>query len=54
VHFSDEQALVTDSQKAARNLNIVLNGAQTQRPGSGPEKIKCLRRLARGCQEVCV
>lgn len=24
-----------------------MNGAQTQRPGSGPEEIKCLRRLAR-------
>ena len=39
--------VLTDSQKAARNLNIVLDGATTQRPGSGPEEVKCLRRLAR-------
>lgn len=39
--------VLTDSQKAARNLNIILDGAHTQRPGSGPEEVKCLRRLAR-------
>lgn len=39
--------VLTDSQKAARYLNIVLDGALTQRPGSGPEEVKCLRRLAR-------
>lgn len=39
--------VLTDSQKAARNLNIVLRGAQTQRPGCGPEEVKCLRRLDR-------
>ena len=39
--------VLTDSQKAARNLNVVLRGAQTQRPGCGPEEVKCLRRLNR-------
>lgn len=46
-HFSRAKSVevLTDSQHAAKALNYVLGGAVTQRPGAGPEEVKCLRAM---------